>query len=201
MMTTHIIWNIHVLFYPLIYDAFCTRLCLTMLSPDKVIIHETTLSQVFMDNLAIFKYHNVLAYFIKAIYCLLYLTWSELYNCFKKCAQARPIRWMADRIIKHSGTTNPICQLCRAHSEPASHMSMTCSYSQQDWHGLRDRLSTDLQPPPTSSYCRLKTWCHIMLSSDIQGHNAGKERATKFCYAAWNILKERCCRSSTTKLM
>jgi hypothetical protein len=64
-------------------------------------------------------------------------------------------------------------------------MLITCSYSV--WHGLRDWLSTDLQPLPASSYRHLKTWWHKMLSSDIQGRNAVKERTTKFFYGAWNI--------------
>jgi hypothetical protein len=73
-MTTHVIWNTHVLFCPLIYDAFCPRLCLTVLSPDKIIIHETTPNQMFTDNLMIFKHHNVIAYFTRAIYYLFFLT-------------------------------------------------------------------------------------------------------------------------------
>jgi hypothetical protein len=45
-----------------------------VLSPDKVIIHETTPNQVFMDNLTIFKHHIILAYFTRVIYYLFFLT-------------------------------------------------------------------------------------------------------------------------------
>jgi hypothetical protein len=60
MMTIHVICYIHVIFFPLIYDAFCPLLCLTVLAPNEVIIHETTLNQVFVDNFMIFiKIHHV----------------------------------------------------------------------------------------------------------------------------------------------
>jgi hypothetical protein len=52
MMTIHMLC-IHVLFFPLIYDAFCPWLCLTVLPPDEVIIHETTPNQVFACNFMI----------------------------------------------------------------------------------------------------------------------------------------------------
>jgi hypothetical protein len=42
MTTAHVIWKTHILFCPLIYDASYPRLRLTVLSSDKVIIHETT---------------------------------------------------------------------------------------------------------------------------------------------------------------
>jgi hypothetical protein len=49
-------------------------LCLTVLSPDKVIFYETTANQVFTDNLTILKHHIVLAYFTRAKYYLFFLT-------------------------------------------------------------------------------------------------------------------------------
>jgi hypothetical protein len=52
-MTIHIIWNIHVFFCPFIYYAFYPELCLTMLSANKLIIHETTPNQVFMHTLQV----------------------------------------------------------------------------------------------------------------------------------------------------
>jgi hypothetical protein len=73
VMSTHVIWNTQVIFCYLIYDAFCPWLCLIVLSTDKLIIHETTPNQVFTDNLTIFKHHNVIAYFTRAIYCLFIL--------------------------------------------------------------------------------------------------------------------------------
>jgi hypothetical protein len=42
MKTTHVNWNTHVFFCPLIYDAFYPLLCLTVLSPDKVTLQETS---------------------------------------------------------------------------------------------------------------------------------------------------------------
>jgi hypothetical protein len=60
MMNKHVIWYIHVLFFPLIYDIFCPRLCLTVLSPDELIIRETTLNQVFINNFTIFiQIHHI----------------------------------------------------------------------------------------------------------------------------------------------
>jgi hypothetical protein len=83
-MTIHMIC-IHVLFFLLIYDAFCPWLCLSVHAPDEVIIHETTLNQVFVDNFMIFIqiYHVVDAYFTRTVYCLFFLTWSVLCKLYK----------------------------------------------------------------------------------------------------------------------
>jgi hypothetical protein len=95
MMTTHIIWNTHILFCPIIYDALCPWLCLIVLSPDKVIIHETTLNQVFMDNLMIL---NITAF-------LHTLEWQYIVSSFGREACSTAVSKNAHTPLKLASTS------------------------------------------------------------------------------------------------
>jgi hypothetical protein len=41
--------------------------------------------------------------------------------------------WTADRVLKHGGQANPICQLYHSQPESALHMLAQCSYSKLLW--------------------------------------------------------------------
>jgi hypothetical protein len=53
--------------------------------------------------------------------------------------------WTADRVAKHGGQPNMICQLCRCHPETAIHMLTTCPYSVGVWQ-------KPLLSPPMNNY-------------------------------------------------
>jgi hypothetical protein len=80
--------------------------------------------------------------------------------------------WTADRLIKHGGTANPICQLCHAHPESTIHMMAQCSYSRLVWTALSTWLRTDLKNPPTGSYRCFKSWWRAMIVAGAHGNEA-----------------------------
>jgi hypothetical protein len=108
--------------------------------------------------------------------------------------------WTADRLIKHGGQANTICQLCRSQQESALHLLAQCSYSQLVWSGLSAWLGASLQPPPTSSYRRLRSWWNAMIQAGGQGPLHRQERVQKLIYTAWNLWKERCRRAFDNKV-
>jgi hypothetical protein len=100
--------------------------------------------------------------------------------------------WTTDRILKHGGQANPICQLCRTQTESVIHMLCECTYSTAIWQALEQWVGVDLQPPPVSNYRRLKLWWCSMIQERVQGNEQLQERLQKVIYIVWNIWKERC---------
>jgi hypothetical protein len=77
--------------------------------------------------------------------------------------------WTADRILKHGGQTNAICQLCRSQPESALHILAKCPYSRVVWAGLSAWLGFNLQPSPMHSYHRIRSWWNDMIQQGGQG--------------------------------
>jgi hypothetical protein len=48
--------------------------------------------------------------------------------------------WTADRILRHGGQANAICQLCYTHSETALHMLAECPDAIAVWRGHQEWL-------------------------------------------------------------
>jgi hypothetical protein len=97
--------------------------------------------------------------------------------------------WTTDRIVKHGGQANAICQLCRTKPESALHIMTQCSFSKQIWTQLAPWIGITMQPPPRNSYRRLQEW---WTSTITAGTNGPKDLEQRFIYTAWNIWKERC---------
>jgi hypothetical protein len=106
--------------------------------------------------------------------------------------------WTADRIIRHRGQANTVCQLCRTQPESAFHILAQCSFTRQIWVQLADWIGITLQTPQQANYRRLKGWWHSMIQT---GANEAKEREQKFIYTIWNIWKERCRRMYDNRAM
>jgi hypothetical protein len=51
--------------------------------------------------------------------------------------------WTVDRITKHGGSTNIICQLCCTQSKSILHMLAECSYSKLVWEALSVWIGTN----------------------------------------------------------
>jgi hypothetical protein len=100
--------------------------------------------------------------------------------------------WTADRILKHGGQTNAICQLCRSQPESALHILAKCPYSRVVWAGLSAWLGFNLQPSPMHSYHRIRSWWNDMIQQGGQGPRSAWTASEKIIYTAWNLWKERC---------
>jgi hypothetical protein len=100
--------------------------------------------------------------------------------------------WTLDRINKHGGKANAICQLCRTHLESSLHLMAQCPYSKAVWDGLSNWLGFSFQPPPNLPYRRLKTWWHGLLQKAQLEAPQRQEHLQRLIYVAWNIWKERC---------
>jgi hypothetical protein len=95
--------------------------------------------------------------------------------------------WTADRILKHGGQANAICQLCRTRPETMVHMMTQC-FSKQIWMQLEPWTGTTMQPPPCSTYRPAG-----MVDKSDRGRNGGATNNRAAIYiVAWNIWKERC---------
>jgi hypothetical protein len=84
--------------------------------------------------------------------------------------------WTADRIVKHGGSSNPICKLCYSHPQRALHMLVQCPYSNSIWMSLSPRIGTPIQQPPTSVYHRLRVWWRHVSQAGVQGMTQRQER-------------------------
>jgi hypothetical protein len=73
------------------------------------------------------------------------------------------ILWTTDRIVKHGGTANPICQICHMYPETPLHLLSTCPYSKQVWQGLVNWMGMSLHRLLTHNYRKIKTWWSGML--------------------------------------
>jgi hypothetical protein len=109
--------------------------------------------------------------------------------------------WTADRIIKHGGQVNSICQLCYAHLETALHLIAQCAYSRSIWQLLADWSGLQIRPQPNGRYRRLKTWWRNMTLQGSQGRGDQQGRLQKFVYTIWNIWKEGCHRTYDQKAL
>jgi hypothetical protein len=71
--------------------------------------------------------------------------------------------WTADRITRHGGQTNPICQLCKTQSETAYHLMADCSYSRLVWQQLAAWIGdANAQLQPSSNRQAKVWWTQIM---------------------------------------
>jgi hypothetical protein len=99
--------------------------------------------------------------------------------------------WTTDRITKHGGSTNTICQLCRTKQESVLHMLAKCSYSEGIWSGLAAWIGTDFRPPSRRCYRRLQSWWRNMLHRGAPSASERRDRAQKVIHTAWNLWKDR----------
>jgi hypothetical protein len=107
--------------------------------------------------------------------------------------------WTADRINRHGGQMDVICQLCKTHPESVIHMVAHCSFTKQLWMELALWLGITPTLPSQQNTCRsIKEWW----SNTIQnGTGDAKERQQKLIYTIWNVGKERCRRLYENRAM
>jgi hypothetical protein len=104
--------------------------------------------------------------------------------------------WTADRIIRHGGQANPICQLCKTQPETMLHIMSECSYSRLVWQQLEewtDATNVHMQPGTDR---RVKVWWTELQNGDTTGFAS---RLQRVIYTAWNLWKERCRRVYDSK--
>jgi hypothetical protein len=108
--------------------------------------------------------------------------------------------WTSDKVAKHGGQSNTICQLCRSQTGTAIHMLAYCPYSIRVWQQLQNWVGAPLQPPTTSNYRYLKHWWTTMISTPAMSND--NQRMTQKCiYIIWNLWKERCRRIFDNRVM
>ena len=92
-----------------------------------------------------------------------------------------------DRIIKHGGQANPICQLCHIGDETTTHIMAQCSYATEVWNAIAVR--TQLCVPTTLNIPRIKDWWTRLCAANSQQLD---QHLQAIIYTAWNLWKERC---------
>ena len=90
-----------------------------------------------------------------------------------------------DRVIKHGGQANPICQLCHIGDETTTHIMAKCSYATEVWRTMATR--TQLFVPPTLNMHRIKDWWTRLSAANSQHLDRYSQ---VIIYTAWNIWKE-----------
>ncbi|KAF8755350.1 hypothetical protein HU200_011334 [Digitaria exilis] len=96
---------------------------------------------------------------------------------------------MADRLIKHGGQANPICQLCRCRPESHTHLVFNCSYAKDVW--ARVQTWSQLPSLTTSTHTtQIKAWWTNLIHNNVGQPETSRVQITT--YTAWNLGKERC---------
>jgi hypothetical protein len=105
--------------------------------------------------------------------------WSKIWQS-KVWLLLQNMLWTADRIIRHGGQMNDICQLCRSQPETTMYMLAPCSFTRQIWGQIANWIGITLLPPPQQTpYRRLKEWWRSSLQTRT---NAISEAEQKFIY-------------------
>lgn len=94
--------------------------------------------------------------------------------------------WTADRRIRHGLQARRTCLLCDQEDESMEHILIRCSYSQQIWWTILQRLGLGALPPGEGS---LQDWW-LRLRAQLPG---GKRKGfdTLFALVTWQLWKER----------
>ena len=92
-----------------------------------------------------------------------------------------------DRIIKHGGQANPICQLCHIGDETTTHIMAQCSYATEVWNAIATH--TQLCVPTTMNIPWIKDWWTRLCAANSQQLD---QHLQAIIYTAWNLWKERC---------
>jgi hypothetical protein len=67
-----------------------------------------------------------------------------------------------DRIAKHGGQANSVCQLYYVQPETTLHLVVQCPYSKAIWTELTEWSGLQCLPTPHHNFNRLKTWWQAM---------------------------------------
>jgi hypothetical protein len=94
---------------------------------------------------------------------------------------------MTDKMLSRNWNRNPLCSLCGAHMQTATHLYLHCPFALQVWNLAMVWLGNIIQLPPANY--SLKDWWQISFRALPKAQRRAK--AVVLIYFAWNIWKER----------